>query len=519
MSKVIKPGDLSRRSFLLKGTLGAAALSTGIFTPPIIRRPGSGMNNQLRLLPGANDNDTLQRAKQNITKIRMRDTEIVLLDRNGKPLQNREVKIEQLKHQFLFGDTNWSMATMYRNGAGDHDRAKYFRKRFSEVLNSLNTTVYWTERPRNDATKTEDFQGDLRLDDFNESVDWANANGITVKGHPLFWSIPKSIPDWLQRYDWNTQKKFMEVRVRNLCARYKGKVKLWDAVNEMLWEAAPKNLASRQWPHTETMENMVEYISLVINWARQEDPDALYCINDYGLGYSERSDMTDQNGKPVNAAIQRKRLIELTRRLGDAGASPNLIGDQGRPAWLLPSAQIEIYDELAETGIPLSITEFWASQNDLNSESGRRIIESEEWRTLGEKKINKAYTPEEMHQIRDEFVINFMTCAFGHPNIHSFYFWGFMGDAVRFGDDTLSNHTFNPVYDRIKNLIHNEWNTRLTVKTDMDGRVKFRGFCGDYSVRIKTNVENEPAHGITFRIDKDCEMNHYTFKTIIHQPD
>jgi len=515
MSKETNFRDLSRRSFLLKGTLGAAALSAGFFNPPNLRTSGMRMGTQFNLLPGANDNDTIQKAKRNIPKIRMRDTEIVLLDKNGQPLQNREVKIEQLKHQFLFGDNNWSMATMYRNGVGEHDKAKYFRKRFSDVLNSLNTTVYWTERPRNDGTKTEDFQGDLRLDDFNDSVDWANANGLTVKGHPLFWSIPKAIPDWVQKYDWNTQKKFMEVRIRNLCARYKGKVQLWDAVNEMLWEAAPKNIASRQWPHTETMENMVEYISLVINWAREEDPDALYCINDYGLGYSERSNMADQNGKPVNAAIQRKRLIELTKRLGDAGATPNLIGDQSRPAWLLPSAQIEIYDELAESGIPLSITEFWAGQNDLNIAAGRKVIESEEWRTLGEKKGTKEYTQEEMQQIRDEFVINFMTCAFGHPNIHSFYFWGFMSDAVRFGDDTLSSHTFNPIYDKIRNLIHKEWNTRLTINTDSEGKVKFRGFCGDYSVRIKSIVENKPSHGIKFKIDKDCEMNSFTFKTIM----
>jgi endo-1,4-beta-xylanase len=508
-------GSVSRRSFLQAGTLGAAALSSGFFNSLYAGTPGISAGTPHRILTGAGDNETLQRAKINIPKIRMRDAEIELLNKNGQPLRNMEVNIEQLKHQFLWGDNNWSMATMVRNGQGNSDRLKYYRKRFADILNSLNTTVYWTERPRNDGTKTEDIQGDLRLDDFNESVDWANANGLVAKGHPLFWAVPKAIPDWVQKYDWETQKKFIEVRVRNLCARYRGKVKLWDAVNEMLWEAAPKNTALRQWPHVETMENMVEYISPVIKWARSEDPDALYCINDYGLGYSERNDMTDQNGNPVNAAIQRKRLIELTKRLGDAGSPPNLIGDQSRPAWLMPSAQTAIYDELGETGIPISITEFWAGTNELRSPNGKKIIESEEWRTLEGKKTGTEYSDEEMQLIRDEFVINFITCAFGHPNIHSFFFWGFMSDAVRFSDPALSNHTMNPIYDKIRDLIHKEWNTRLSIKTDLQGMVRFRGYCGDYSLRIKNGNENAPAIGLTFRIDKECELNRRTFKTII----
>lgn len=498
----------------MKGTLGAAALTSGLIYPRGVSsspwKPAIS-----KLIPGLNDNDTIKKAKNNIPKIRMRDAEIMLLDMQGQPLVDREVTIEQLSHQFLFGDNNWEMATMYRNGVINNDRAKYYRKLFADVLNSLNTTVYWTERPRNDGTKTEDFQGDLRLDDFNESVDWANANGLTAKGHPLFWAVPKAIPEWAQRYDWETLKKFIEVRVRDLCARYKGRVQIWDAVNEMLWEAAPKNLSLRQWPHTESMQNMTEYISLVLKWARAEDPDALYCINDYGLGYSERKNMVDQNGNPVNAAIQRKRLMELTKRLGDAGFPPNLLGDQSRPAWLMPSAQAALYDELSETGIPLSITEFWANRSDLRGAEGKLIIESEEWRTLGINKEKTGYSDDELQEIRDQFVINFMTCAFGHPAVHSFFFWGFINDSVMFSDPVLSNHTLNPVYNKVRDLIHNEWKTRLTARTDNYGKVRFRGFCGNYSARVRKNPEDASEIGMKFLIDRNSEMNKYVIKTVL----
>jgi len=513
MSKEITSGSVSRRSFLLKSTMGAAALTSG-FISPLFIKASTVKSSVSRLLPGAGDNDTIHTAKRNIPKIRMREAEISLLDRNGQPLINREVKIEQLKHQFLFGDDNWSIARMFRNGQINHDKAKYWRKRFSDLFNAQLTTVYWTERPGNDATKTEDFQGDLQMDDFNDSVDWANANGLTAKGHPICWTVPKAIPEWIKQYPMETFMKFLEVRVRDLCARYKGKVQLWDAVNEMLWETAPRNLTIRKWPYTETMENMVEYISLVLKWAREEDPDAMYCINDYGLGRSDKEKLIDQNGDVVTAARQRKRFIELAKRLGDAGYPPSLLGDQTRPAWLFPSDQVAIYDELSEAGIPLSVTEFWADNNELRAIPGEKFMEYEEWSKMKGKSAGKEFSEDEFEQIRDEFIVNFLTCAFGHPSIHSFFFGGFFDNAKIFTREN-SSHTLKPIYNKLHDLTHKEWNTSLTLKTDSNGMVSFRGYCGDYSIRIKNDMENAPGLGIKFRIDKDYDPNKRVFKTIL----
>ena len=460
--------------------------------------------------------DMLAKAVKNIEKVRKRDAEITFLDKEGSPLKNRQVHVKQLKHQFLFGDNNWSMATMYRNDMIDKDRGKYYRKRFSDVLNSLNTTVYWTERPRNDGTKTEDFQGDLRLDDFDESVDWANANGLVAKGHPLFWTVPKAIPEWVKKYPIDTQMKFAEVRIRNLCARYKGKVRVWDAVNEMLWETAPKNLPNRVWPYTETIDNMVDYIGKVLKWGREEDPDALYCINDYGIGKTNRDNLVDQNGNPVTAELQQDRFVELAKRLGDAGLPPNLVGLQTRPAWLFPADQMALYDKISEAGIPITITEFWPSTSYLKNEETRQKIESEEWRTFQEENIGKELSDEEIERMRDEFVLNFMTCAFGHPNIDSLYFWGFMGNAVQFRRPAPnSSHILAPVYEKVRKRIHEEWNTALTLKTDNNGKLRFKGFCGDYTARIEVADSDNPAIGHSFQVDKACDLNAYTFKTIL----
>jgi GH35 family endo-1,4-beta-xylanase len=292
-------------------------------------------------------------------------------------------------------------------------------------------------------------------------------------------------------------------------------VKIWDAVNEMLWEAAPKNLPQRHWPHLESMDNMVDYISKVLKWAREEDPEALLCINDYGLGANNREGLKDKYGTPVSAASQRKRYVELVRRLGDAGYPPNLMGIQARPAWVFPTDQVAFYDELSEAGVPLSITEFWANASFLRQEANREAIESEEWRSIEERNTTEAYTEEEAEAMRDEFVLNYLTCAFGHPNVDSFYFWGFIGNGVRFQPGTGSGHEIQPVYEKIYRLIHEEWKTKLKLTTDREGKLRFEGFCGEYALRVSPQPGEAPALGHRFNIDKNSPLNQAVIRTVL----
>jgi endo-1,4-beta-xylanase len=506
---------VNRRKFLKRG--GAGLLSSTLLPLSGLSAPTQGSVAKLLAYdPSDTDKELLEKARKNIDRIRKREVELTLLDKMGSPLRNQEVSVQQLKHQFLFGDVNWSMATLERNDMIDHDRAQYMRKRFADVLNSLNTTVYWTERPRNDGTKTEDFQGDVRLDDFEESVNWANANGIVAKGHPIFWTVPKAIPEWLKKYPIDTFMKFVEVRVRSLCARFAGRVQVWDAVNEMLWETHPKNLSQRVWPYTETVENMADYIGKVLRWGREEDPEALFCINDYGLSKARHTDLVDQNGDKVDTQRQRKRLLELVDRLGQQGQPPSLLGIQGRPAWLTPGEQVALYDELGEAGIPLTMTEWWAGGVDHLKRSGvAEKIESEEWRILGDGNVRKNLSDEELEEVRDQFVLDYLTIAFGHPHIDSFYFWGFMGGAVNFKPGTTSSHTLKPIYHKVRKRIHEDWKTALDLKTDNDGKIRFRGFCGDYTARVAAKGSEPKLIGMKFRVDRDTELNRATLRSVL----
>jgi hypothetical protein len=304
---------MKRRNFINKTILGAS----GALAAPFVVSGNNSRPEQGKFMYGfSSESSVLDQAKKNIPKIRQRDVVVQLLGKEGSPLKNKEVQVKQLSHQFLFGDNNWTMAAMIRNGMGDSDRLKYYRKRFAEVLNSLNTTVYWTERPRNDAVKTQDFQGEVEWDSFEESVSWALSQGLTVKGHPMYWTVPKALPEWLKKYPYETHMKFVEVRIRNLAARFKNRVKVWDAVNEMLWEPHPQNLSKRHWPYLETMDNMVDYISKVIFWGREEDPNALYTINDYGLSMTKNKRIEIIGWSPSNCRITTKKIYSINSQIG-----------------------------------------------------------------------------------------------------------------------------------------------------------------------------------------------------------
>jgi endo-1,4-beta-xylanase len=324
-----------------------------------------------------------------------------------------------------------------------------------------------------------EFQGEDRMDGFQAQVDWALANGLVPKGHPVFWSIDKAYPEWLKRYPIETQWKFIEVRVRNLIARFKGKVKVWDIVNEAMWEAAPKNLPHRHWPHIESLDDICEYVIPILRWAREEDPDARYVLNDYGMEADpENWIIRDKSGTHITAKFQRDRFTALARRLADEGAAPDALGMQAHTgAWMSASEQNAILDDFATGGLPLHYTEFWAKIDNL---------------------IKAGIDPKTAEEMRAEYVANTMTVAFAHPSVEAFYFWGEMGAAFGFKQDhnsisgPSSSNTPTPTYHRVRDLLQNQWRTRESLVTDEGGRVKFRGFHGGYSLRYRT------AAGIPF---------------------
>jgi hypothetical protein len=45
--------------------------------------------------------------------------------------------------------------------------------------------------------------------------------------------------------------------------------------------------------------------------------------------------------------------------------------------------------------------------------------------------------------------------------------------------------SLKPAYSRLLRLIHEQWWTDVTADTDAQGRLSFRGFCGDYLLHLE----------------------------------
>jgi GH35 family endo-1,4-beta-xylanase len=445
---------------------------------PVRGEEWSALDRALVHYDPAGEEDLLRQARRRIREVRMRDAVVRFVDASGRPCRGLQVEAAMTKHAFPFGEQLWPLDAMARDGEWETERARAWRQRFAELFNAANNLCYWTERPGNDASKVEDAQGDWRLDNFARTVDWTLAEGIMAKGHPLFWSIPKCWPGWLNRYDTATQMKFAEVRVRNLVARFRGKVKLWDAVNEPMWEASPGNHGRREWPHIESTQTILDYIEPVLRWCRAEDPEARFLVNDYAMEADYPHELRGSDGSIVASASQRKRYIEVLRGLQDRGVAPDGVGLQSHTGWVAHAQQWRVYDEFAATGLPVHITEFWAETKALK-DTGR-------------------FSDAEIQTLQAEYVANHLTCAFAHPAIQSFFFWGFMATAIKWNE--RSGHDLQPIWHRVRGLIHDEWSTHETRTTDANGVLRFRGFLGDYALRIPWGGSQQ--RGFRMRLDQ-----------------
>ncbi len=420
--------------------------------------------------------EALTRARAVIEQRRKADVRLRLVDHTGAPLAERACDISLIRHAFPFGCDMWDLDVFARREQADSTAAWYWKQFFAEVFNAANALCYWTERPRNDTIKTEEFQGDLRLESFDYCVSWARTAGLTVKGHPLFWSIPKAIPAWALASGPDAFMAYAQTRVRTLVARNRGRIGLWDAVNEALWEPAPAHLFKRAWPHLEEIAAIADYVEPVFAWARTEDPAAILTLNDYGLEQDSAGSapITAGGGRAVTAAMQRTRLRALLEELRKRGCVPDALGFQSHTGgWMDHNEQYALYDEIAKTGIPIHITEFWAREKELVAGSDR-------------------LPPELAEALQAEYACNTLTCAFGHPGVQGFFFWGFMKDALEWapGGDVRAK----PYYSRIYELIHKVWTTREQVRTDADGGIRFRGFLGEYSLRFVDVSHSRTVH-------------------------
>ncbi len=140
----------------------------------------------------------------------------------------------------------------------------------------------------------------------------------------------------------------MRDHIHTVVGRYKGKVKVWDVVNEALADGGPENvMRSSLWSEIIGPD----FIAKAFQYAHEADPDAILRYNDYGLE------------NPVKI----QKLVTLIKSLQEQKVPIHAIGTQAHLN--VSTAGFEQMDrsltEIAKLGLPIHVTEL-----DINSAQG-----------------------------------------------------------------------------------------------------------------------------------------------------
>jgi len=272
-------------------------------------------------------------------------------------------------------------------------------------------------------------------------LEWCRAHGIVCKGHPLAWDHPASSPKWLTD-DLAEVERLSTGRVREISARFKGRIDRWDVVNE------PTDLKRFKNPMNVWAQKLgaVPYVRLHLKVARQANPQAILFVNDYRVDppYYEILDALRDGGKLLFDTI---------------GIQSHMHGG----GWPLRKVW-DVCDRFAELGVPLHFTE-------TTIVSGPRLGPGENW---------GASTPE-LEQKQADYVAKFYTTLFAHPAAQALTWWDFadagawQGAAAGFLRKDLSP---KPVYAHLQSLIKRDWWTSLEGHTNATGQFSTRAFFG-----------------------------------------
>jgi GH35 family endo-1,4-beta-xylanase len=90
----------------------------------------------------------------------------------------------------------------------------------------------------------ESSEGNIDFTDTDALVAWANANGLRLRAHTLFWhryQTPSWVTSQISAADDPAAvlRELMDRRVEQVVGRYRGRVKIYDVVNEPLQTFGP----------------------------------------------------------------------------------------------------------------------------------------------------------------------------------------------------------------------------------------------------------------------------------------
>lgn len=353
----------------------------------------------------------------------------------AKPAE--EVQIRQLSHEFWFGA---ALSNGFVGSMSEADKEQYAEK----FLKNFNSAV--TEN----ALKWHSMEKEKGVVDYgvvDALLAWTDQHGIPLRGHNIFWGIPKFVQEWLKELDDESLEQTLRVRALDVTTRYRGRFAGYDLNNEMV--------------HGNYYEERLgpEITKKMVDWSHQGDPDAQLFLNDYDILTGNRLD---------DYLRQIRGLIAQGVRIAGIGVQGHLHGDSFDRNELRRSL-----DSLAVFGLPILVTEF-------NVPGQRSKYHRENIREL---------TPEEEQFTAAELVDYYRIC-FAHPSVEGILMWGFWAGANWIPASSLYRRDWSPtaLADAYQDLVYKQWWTEHRATVDQNGFLSLPAFYGKYEVKVGGDV-------------------------------
>lgn len=175
-------------------------------------------------------------------------------------------------------------------------------------------------------------------------VNYAQTNNKRIHGHTLNWY--NAVPSWVTNFvgDSTAWENLLKTHIQTVVTHFKGKVTSWDVVNEAFSDDG--TIRNTIW----VQKLGPDYVARCFQYARQADPDAVLCYNDYGHEYS---------------SAKRNAISNMIASFKTRGIPIDCIGLQFHMTYTQSDANISAaINSAAATGLNVHISELDVRLND-----------------------------------------------------------------------------------------------------------------------------------------------------------
>jgi len=370
-------------------------------------------------------------AKLTLSAIEARIAEIRMGDIVVKTKPGADVKVQQVRHEFLFGTaiTN-HLAEKDENAMSPEDR-KMFLKILSE---NFNYAVH------ENALKWYDCEKQLDVIDYSTADRiWqiCHEHNIPMRGHCIFWAKDKYIMPWLNKLNNDQLRAVINRRAIDVTKHFKGRIEEFDLNNEMI---------DGNFFRSRLGDGIIKEMAYA---AREGNPNITLYVNDYGIlvegGYNTGSYITQienllANGVPIDGIGCQGHFVTSDK------------ADSSGRAATTPEHVQKTLDRLAKFNLPIKITECLFVADD--------------------------------EQGKAEALQMFFPICFAHPNVEAILMWGFWEVGHWQPHTAMWKKDWTPTPQALayRDLVFNKWWTRNRGTADDDGIYKTDAFYGDYII-------------------------------------